>query len=280
MTASVSDKITDTRNAARPNSTTVTSSRSSGGTTLACSNLAGWPTASKVHFVTYSINSSSVPIAGTQLDCYGIVSGNSINSFTIVDGTDTGNSIGDVVEMLPTAAWGQDLADGLGVAHNRDGSHKTGATYPAAQLTASPTITTPTIASFVNATHTHANAAGGGQLPFGALASTIFSGQVQTQVNAGSAGGNMWWINLGGIKILWGESASLTSSTGGLGYVFALPSFFTTVQTAICSLTTVATDARQYASGDDISITQFGFNLMNTPGGSPTGTVGVLIIGT
>lgn len=35
----------------------------------------------------------------------------------------------------------------------------------------SPTIVTPTIASFVNATHTHQNAAGGGQLAFAALSS-------------------------------------------------------------------------------------------------------------
>ncbi len=123
MSASLNDKVTDVRNAARPNSARATGTRSTGGASLACDSLAGWPTASKVHFVTYQIDSSSEPVAGTQLDCYGIVSGNSITSFTVVDGSDTGNIVGDVVEMLPTAAWGQDLADALMSQHKRSGTH-------------------------------------------------------------------------------------------------------------------------------------------------------------
>lgn len=124
MSASTNDKVTDVRNAARPNSARVTVGRNSGGTTLTCDNLTGWPTASKVHFVTYTVDSSSNPVAGTQLDCYGIVSGNAIGSFHVVDGTDTGNVIGDYVEMLPTAAWGQDLADALTNQHTRVGAHQ------------------------------------------------------------------------------------------------------------------------------------------------------------
>jgi hypothetical protein len=123
MSASVGDRITDTRNAARPNSARVSSGRSAGGATLACDNLVGWPTASKVHFVTYRIDSNSSPVAGTQLDCYGIVSGNNIGSLVVVDGTDAGNSVNDVVEMLPTAAWGQDLSDALMSQHTRTGAH-------------------------------------------------------------------------------------------------------------------------------------------------------------
>lgn len=121
--ASVNDKITDIRNAARPNSARATGTRSAGGVSLACDSLAGWPTASKVHFVTYTVDSNSNPVAGTQLDCYGIVSGNTIGSFTVVDGNDIGNSVGDYVEMLPTAAWGQDLADALTAQHTRTGLH-------------------------------------------------------------------------------------------------------------------------------------------------------------
>lgn len=41
----------------------------------------------------------------------------------MVDGSDNGNSVGDVVEMLPTAAWGQDLADALTAEHKRSGAH-------------------------------------------------------------------------------------------------------------------------------------------------------------
>lgn len=123
MSASTNDKVTDTRNAARPNPTTVSVGRSAAGTTLSCASLTGWPTASKVHFVTYRIDSAGDPVAGTQLDCSGIVSGNDIGSLVVIDGTDTGNAIGDVVEMLPTAAWGQDLADALTAQHSRVGAH-------------------------------------------------------------------------------------------------------------------------------------------------------------
>jgi hypothetical protein len=156
--ANSSDKITDVRNAARPNSARVSTVRTSGATTLQCDNLVGWPTASKVHFVTYQIDSNSNPVSGTQLDCSGIVSGNNIGTLTVIDGTDNGNSVGDVVEMLPTAAWGQDLADALTVGHTRTGAH-----VSALPLT-SPILTTPTIADYTNATHTHAGASTGGQL--------------------------------------------------------------------------------------------------------------------
>lgn len=124
MAADITDKLTDVRNAARPNSARVSAPRSAAGNSLTCDNLVGWPTASKVHFVTYSIDTNSDPIAGTQLDCYGIVSGNTIGSFTVIDGSDTGNTVGDVVEMLPTAAWGQDLADWGSLQHSRLGAHK------------------------------------------------------------------------------------------------------------------------------------------------------------
>jgi hypothetical protein len=121
--ASAQDLITDTRNAGRPISTTVATARASGATTLACTALTYWPTASKVHFVTYQIDSNSNPVSGTQLDCEGIVVGNSITSLVVNDGTDNGNSVGDIVEMLPTANWGQDLSDALNAEHSRIGKH-------------------------------------------------------------------------------------------------------------------------------------------------------------
>lgn len=155
----MSEFFTDTRNGARPNSARASGTRSAGGTSLACDSLAGWPVSPrKVHFVTYQIDSNSVPVAGTQLDCTGIVTTNTINSFTVIDGNDTGNSVNDVVEMLPTAAWGQDLSDGLNVLHNRDGTWKSGAA-----------LTLPTIADHTNAQHTHQNAAAGGVLAASAL---------------------------------------------------------------------------------------------------------------
>ena len=118
------DKITDVYNAARPNSARATATRAVGGTTLTCDDLTGWPTASKVHFATYQIDSNSDVVAGTQADWEGEVSGSSIGSLVLRGGTDNGNASGDVVEMLPTAAWAQDLADGINLEHSRAGAHE------------------------------------------------------------------------------------------------------------------------------------------------------------
>lgn len=125
MSANTSDKFTDSFNSANPNVAKVTGTRTAGVTTLACDNLAGWPTVSKVHFSTYQLNTSAVVVAGTQIDWSGIVSGNSIGSLVRKAGAaDAGNAIGDVVEMNPTGSWGHDLFTGLTAEHSQlDGTH-------------------------------------------------------------------------------------------------------------------------------------------------------------
>lgn len=103
----------------------------------------------------------------------------------------------------------------------------------------SPSLSTPTIADFTNANHSHTNTAGGGTLNaanalqsgsvnYANLLSSIFSSQVQTQVNAGGGGGNLFWMNLGGVKLMWGVSSSQTVNTNK-DFVFTLPAFFTTI---------------------------------------------------
>lgn len=125
MAAGINDKFAATFNSANPNVATVTATRTAAATTLQCDDLSGWPTSTVVHFSTYQINTSNQVVAGTQIDWKGIVSGNNIGTLTRVAGaTDAGNTIGDVVEMNPTASWADDLVDGLLVAHNQDGSLK------------------------------------------------------------------------------------------------------------------------------------------------------------
>ena len=121
---SINKKVTQTYNSANPNVATVTSTRTALATTLVCDNLAGWP-ADTVHFSTYQLNTSSEVVEGSQTDWKGIVSGNSIGSLTRVAGaSDTGNAIGDVVEMGPTASWAQGMYDGIAAEHDpEDGTH-------------------------------------------------------------------------------------------------------------------------------------------------------------
>lgn len=143
--ASLTDKITDVRNGSRPGTATVTVARSIAGTVLSCNDLSGWPTDSKVHFVTYQIDTNNDPIPGTQLDCSGIVSGSTITQLTVHDGTDGGSSIGDIVEMLPTAMWAQDLADGLTESLTRTGALSAtalGQIYPVGSIYTNAAVST------------------------------------------------------------------------------------------------------------------------------------------
>lgn len=64
---------------------------------------------------------------------------------------------------------------------------------------------------------------------------------VQSQSNAGSAGGTIYYINLGGLKMAWGLTGALTitgSAPASNAYVITWPtSFFTTIQMATVSAT-------------------------------------------
>ena len=76
----------------------------------------------------------------------------------------------------------------------------------------------------------------GGVLAAGLALASGQTGGVSTQANAGSAGGTIYWINLGGIKLMWGVTTSQTiggaaPASATLGITF--PAFFTTVQAAI-----------------------------------------------
>lgn len=64
------------------------------------------------------------------------------------------------------------------------------------------------------------------------LLSTIFSGQVSSAANAGTAGGTNYYINLGGIKLCWTRGALFTAgaSTFTTKTVTLPTSFFSTVQ--------------------------------------------------
>ena len=124
MPAAITDLLTQATNNSRPSPTTVSATRAGGGTTLQLLSLAGWPTATAVHFITYKVNTSGQKLAGTQIDWKGVVSGTTITNLVIKAGNDTGNAINDIVEAAPTAAWPNDVV-AWGIVHaNQDGSLK------------------------------------------------------------------------------------------------------------------------------------------------------------
>ena len=125
MAASINDKFTAATNSSRPAATTLSSNHTGGDTTINCVALTGWPTNTAVHFIMYNLDANGNKIAGSQTDWKGVVSGVTITNMQLKAGTDSGYTVGAVVECAPTAYCAKDLSDGLLVAHNQDGTHAT-----------------------------------------------------------------------------------------------------------------------------------------------------------
>lgn len=143
--ASINDKFAKVlTGTTRPVATTLASQKLVGATTATVQSTTGWETSTAVHGIMYRVDASNVKIPGSQIDWKGVVSGTTIGSFTVTAGTDDTYEVGTVVELSPTAAWGDDMATGLEVAHNQDGTIKDGAISTASKL-ASDVVTTAKI---------------------------------------------------------------------------------------------------------------------------------------
>jgi len=83
---------------------------------------------------------------------------------------------------------------------------------------------------------------------FSKLLSTTFSDNVTSLANAGTAGGTMKYINLGGIKLLWGKTASQAVGTGGATWNVTFPSsFFSAIQASLVTEDVLGTSIQQNA---------------------------------
>lgn len=173
------------------------------------------------------------------------------------------------------------------------GSVSGGATY------STPTLTTPTIADFSNANHSHVNAAGGGTLnaanalqagsvSYANLLNTLFSGQTTTYTNPGTAGGtnSFFYVNQGGIKYFWGVTASLAiGNVSGFqvsgSFTITLPlGFFGTVQTVLLSCDVASGTAYLFPILNAKSATTVTVTLGQMNGTNGAAPLDVLVIGT
>jgi hypothetical protein len=84
-------------------------------------------------------------------------------------------------------------------------------------LPASTTLTTPTIASFTNATHNHTNAAGGGQLTDAALSAAVTVAKGGTGIASGTSGGVPCYIGSTTIASSAALTANIMVKGGGAG---------------------------------------------------------------
>lgn len=119
-----------------------------------------------------------------------------------------------------------------------------------------------------------------GAVNYSKLLSTIFSSQRTTYTNPGTAGGTFYYLNLGGIKLFWGKTASQSIGTGGATWTVTLPtSFFATIQSSTVTLDTLGAEPKQwsYVNAVTTSVLTIGA-VSNTNGASQVNSV--LIIGT
>lgn len=97
--------------------------------------------------------------------------------------------------------------------------------------------------------------------------------------NAGTAGGTFYYLNLGGIKMLWGTTTAFTNGTGGAGVTLPA-SFFSTIQTitATTYLPTVSGNQIAYIASQSTSTVSIGVSN-NSGNATATTQVSIIVIG-
>lgn len=111
------------------------------------------------------------------------------------------------------------------------------------------------------------------------------SGSVQTLANAGDAGGTLYYVDLGGIKMCWGTTASIAvsgASPGASGTKnITLPAgFFSTLQSV--TLTTGPATNTQYILPTNISqsTATLQVQIVQFNGSNGAAVINFLVIGT
>jgi hypothetical protein len=118
-------------------------------------------------------------------------------------------------------------------------------------------------------------------IPYAALIASIFSGELTTYTNPGSAGGtnSFKYGSIGGIKFFYGKTDSFTTSTTSAAVTVTLPSsFFTNIWTALVSPIEPTSDARQYSEVNACTTSTLTFAIFAISG-TRTCKGSVLIIG-
>ncbi len=115
--------------------TTLSADKGIGASSMTLNSATNWPTTTGVKASVYTLDSNGEIDPSTLCVYRGQVSGSSITSLTLVEGTDQLHSAGAVVSLLFTATHWNDLVDGLtATALDQDGTLKAGAVDTTAVL--------------------------------------------------------------------------------------------------------------------------------------------------
>lgn len=132
-------------------------------------------------------------------------------------------------------------------------------------LETSPTIVTPTIASFTNATHNHTNSAGGGALLSGAI--TDFDTQVRLSKLNQMAQPNAD-VSMNSFKITSLATPTASTDAATKAYADAIASGLL-IKTS-CSYASTANVPGTYVGSPTFTLTEIGFGALSIDGASPT----------
>jgi hypothetical protein len=175
-------------------------------------------TSDDIHQFTGSVhltNSGSVSGSATSTGSFGRLEGSTLQGTIVTPSQTNITSVG----TIGTGTW-----QGTTVAVDQGGTGVTTKTGTGnVVLSSSPTIVTPTIASFTNSTHTHANAAGGGQITLGTgtTGNYVATAVAGDGIDVSGATGNVTITaetstaaNLGAVIVAGGTNATVGYSGG------------------------------------------------------------------
>lgn len=246
-------------------STTTSGSISPGGTSVGLNSVVGLTNGNIfVGIIEPGVTGSEQVFTGT-VD----VSGSQITGVVWTRNTNVSHAAGVSVVDYVTGTQHNMMTKGLLVAHNQDGTHKSGATYPNANLSVQPTIT-----DFTNAGHTHASAAQGGQLTGSNAivaatlkAAQMFKGMVYRR--QGGTTGDATYVTKGtsntdtSAKDIFLQIGAVGLSTVGTDVAVTFPVAYNFAPNVIAGVAS-ATSANVACAVKDVTTT--GFNIRSTSG--------------
>lgn len=282
-------------------STTLASTISAGATTVPLNSLAGY---------THGNVAVMVIEPGTvrQQVCTGLVDTNGVQLTSVVwtEGTNVSHTAGSTVVDYVTATDMNMIRKGILVNHTQEGYHKTlhdqnGNEWIQQSVTPSavnylqvgnaaaggdPWITVDGDDTNIDL-NLYAKGTGKVLLPdntvtYGDLLTTIFSGQIATAANAGTAGGTTNYLNLGGLKICWGLTAVITTTAGGFtDPTVVFPTTYAAAPVALTDATAHTSAAKQFSYTPALpSTTGMTTRLQNVDAAGGTARIHWLTVGT
>lgn len=303
MAASATDNF---RKGAVRFTTTLASSIDADDTTISLTSTTGLPTDTGIDIVLATYDDNGAVTAFETVT--GVVSGSNLSScIRGVEGTASSWPGDTEVTYWFTAAQWNDLIDTILNQHTQAGAHKslttdTVTTTGNAQVGATLTVDTIAEKTAANGVSIDGLNLKDGKLntnnsvvtanitdlavstaKIAAAAVTAaklgLTSDVQSQANAGTAGGTMYYLNLGGVKLLWARSTAKASSTSLTQYGFTLPtSFFSNIRYVSVNSSNNSSVAGHLSNVDSVSTSAVTTYLWTTSG-TGTAILNLFVIG-